>query len=91
MSLLHASLTSSKQCQAGVQKGHELFDSDTSGLASNEWKRYLNMTPDKLRQLLSPLPKQSQEEVKRYAANVMKGLRDALHYEELEKIFDLLK
>jgi hypothetical protein len=29
--------------------------------------------------------------VKRYAANVMKGLRDALHYEELEKIFDLLK
>ena len=62
-----------------------------SGHASDEWKRYLNMTPDQLRQLLSPLPKQSQEEVKRYAANVMKGLRDALHYDELEKIFDLLK
>ena len=62
-----------------------------SGHASDEWKRYLNMTPDQLRQLLSPLPKQSQEEVKRYAASVMKGLRDALHYDELEKIFDLLK
>jgi hypothetical protein len=35
--------------------------------------------------------RQSQEEVKRYAANVMKSLRDALHYDELEKIFDLLK
>lgn len=62
-----------------------------SGHASDEWKRYLNMTPDQLRQLLSPLPRQGQEEVKRYAATVMKGLRDALHYDELEKIFDLLK
>lgn len=62
-----------------------------SGHASDEWKRYLNMTPDQLRKLLSPLKGQSQDEVKRYAATVMKGLRDALHYDELERIFDLLK
>lgn len=62
-----------------------------SGHASDEWKRYLNMTPDQLRKLLSPLKGQSQDEVKLYAATVMKGLRDALHYDELEKIFDLLQ
>jgi integrase len=62
-----------------------------SGHASDEWKRYLNMTPDQLRKLLTPLPGQSQEEVRRYAATVMQGLRDALHYDEIEKIFDLLR
>jgi integrase len=62
-----------------------------SGHASDEWKRYLNTTPDQLRGLLSPLPGQSHDEVRRYAAVVMKGLRDALHYDELERIFDLLK
>jgi hypothetical protein len=62
-----------------------------SGHASDEWKRYLNMTPDQLRRLLTPLPGQSQDEVRRYAATVMKGLRDALHYDELEKIFDLIR
>ncbi len=41
--------------------------------------------------LFALLPGQSQEEVKRYATTVMKGLRDALHYDELEKIFDLMK
>jgi integrase len=61
-----------------------------SGHASDEWKRYLNMTPDQLRRLLAPLPGQSEDEVKRYAATVMKGLRDALHYDEIERIFDLL-
>jgi integrase len=62
-----------------------------SGHASDEWKRYLNMTPDQLRRLLTPLPGQSQDEVRRYAATVMKDLRDALHYDELERVFDLLK
>src|SRR5262245_55263722 len=62
-----------------------------SGHASDEWKRYLNMTPDQLRKLLTPLSGQSQDEVKRYATTVMKGLRDALHYDEIEKIFDLLR
>jgi integrase len=62
-----------------------------SGHASDEWKRYLNTTPDQLRRLLSPLAGQSDDEVRRYAAVVMKGLRDALHYDELERIFDLLK
>jgi integrase len=61
-----------------------------SGHASDEWKRYLNMTPDQLRGLLKPLPGQSEEEVKRYAAVVMKGLRDAMHYDEIERIFELL-
>jgi integrase len=62
-----------------------------SGHASDEWKRYLNMTPGQLRGLLKPLPGQSEDEVKHYAATVMKGLRDALHYDEIEKIFELLQ
>jgi integrase len=62
-----------------------------SGHASDEWKRYLNMTPDQMRRLLLPMEGQSQDEVNRYAATVMRGLRDALHYDEIEKIFDLLK
>jgi integrase len=61
-----------------------------SGHASDEWKRYLNMTPDQLRGLLSPLPGQSEDDVKHYAAVVMRGLRDALHYDEIEKIFDII-
>jgi integrase len=62
-----------------------------SGHSSEEWKRYLNMTPDELKRLLEPLPGQTKEEVQRYAAMVMKGLRDALGYEEIERLFDLLK
>jgi integrase len=62
-----------------------------SGHASDEWKRYLNMTPDQLRKLLLPLAGQTQDEVRRYAATVMRGLRDALHYDKIEKIFELLK
>jgi integrase len=62
-----------------------------SGHASEEWKRYLNTTPDQLRGLLAPLDGQTETEVKLYAAQVMKGLRGAMRYEELERIFDLLK
>lgn len=60
-------------------------------ISDQEWKRYLNMTPDQLRRMLTPRKGQSQDEVKLYAATVMKGLRDALHYDELERVFDLLK
>lgn len=62
-----------------------------SGHASDEWKRYLNMSPDQLRGLLAPLPGQTADEVNLYAATVMQGLRDAMRYEEFERIFDLLK
>lgn len=59
-----------------------------SGHQSEEWKRYLNVTPDQLRGLLAPRPTQSREEVKTFALDVMRQLRDALGYTELEKLFD---
>ena len=62
-----------------------------SGHASDEWKRYLNTTPDQLRGLLAPLDGQTADEVRRYAATVMKGLRDAMRYDEIEKIFEALE
>jgi integrase len=62
-----------------------------SGHASEEWKRYLNTTPDQLRGLLAPLDGQTAEDVKLYAAQVMRGLRDAMRYEEIEQIFAQLK
>jgi integrase len=62
-----------------------------SGHSSDEWKRYLNMTPDQLRGLLRPMERQTLDEVRLYAARVMKGLRDALGYEEIERLFNLLK
>jgi hypothetical protein len=38
-----------------------------SGHASEEWKRYLKVTPDQLRLLLDPVGKQTAEEVKEFA------------------------
>jgi integrase len=60
-----------------------------SGHASEEWKRYLNVTPDQLRRLLDPVGKQTAEEVKEFAQSVMKGLREAMQYDEIEKLFEL--
>jgi len=60
-----------------------------SGHASEEWKRYLNVTPDQLRRLLDPLGKQTAEEVKECARSVMKGLREAMQYDEIGKLFEL--
>jgi integrase len=60
-----------------------------SGHASEEWKRYLNVTPDQLRRLLDPVGKQKEEEVKKFARSVMKGLREAMQYDEIEKLFEL--
>lgn len=59
-----------------------------SGHASEEWKRYLNVTPDQLRRLLDPVGKQTVEEVKEFARSVMKGLREAMQYDEIEKLFE---
>jgi len=59
-----------------------------SGHASDEWKRYLNVTPDQLRRLLEPISDQTAEEVKEYARSVMKGLREAMRYDEIERLFD---
>jgi integrase len=42
-----------------------------SGHASDEWKRYLNMTPDQLQKLFTPLDGQVAEDVKRYGLNVL--------------------
>lgn len=60
-----------------------------SGHASEEWKRYLNVTPDQLRRLLDPIGEQTANEVKEYARNVMKGLREAMRYDEIERLFEL--
>jgi integrase len=49
-----------------------------SGHSSEEWKRYLNVTPDQLRRLLEPIGAQTKEEVREYAQSVMKGLREAM-------------
>jgi integrase len=60
-----------------------------SGHSSEEWKRYLNVTPDQLRRLLEPIGEQTVPEVKEYARSVMKGLREAMRYDEIEKLFEL--
>lgn len=58
-----------------------------SGHASDEWKRYLNMTPDQLQYLLEPLEGQDAQEVRTYAEEVMRGLRHALKYDQVERLF----
>jgi integrase len=60
-----------------------------SGHSSEEWKRYLNVTPDQLRRLLEPVGEQTAAEVKEYARSVMKGIREAMRYDEIEKLFEL--
>jgi integrase len=67
----------------------QAFILKASGHSSEEWKRYLNVTPDQLRRLLEPVGEQTPEEVKAYARLVMKGLREAMRYEEIERLFEL--
>jgi len=64
---------------------HKLIVACDAGMGSSV------MLASQLRKLLKPLPGQGADEVKRYAATVMRGLRDALHYDEIEKIFELLE
>jgi len=49
-----------------------------SGHSSDEWKRYLNVTPDMLHDLFTPLDGQDAEAVKAYGFEVMRQLTDAL-------------
>jgi integrase len=58
-----------------------------SGHASDEWKRYLNMMPDQLQYLLEPLEGQDAQAVRTFAEEVMRGLRYALKYDQVEKLF----
>ncbi|HKX31236.1 MAG TPA: site-specific integrase [Blastocatellia bacterium] len=57
-----------------------------SGHASEEWKRYLNMTPNQLQKLFKPLESQNAEEVKAYGLDVLRQLRDALGYSEIANL-----
>ncbi len=61
-----------------------------SGHASDEWKRYLNVKPNQLQNLFSPLESQSAEEVKAYARNILRQLREALGYDEIANLLSLL-
>jgi hypothetical protein len=45
-----------------------------SGHASDEWKRCLNMTPDQLQKLFTPLGGQTAEDVKKYRRHLRNGL-----------------
>jgi hypothetical protein len=49
-----------------------------SGHSSDEWKRYLNVTPDMLHDLFTPLEGQESEAVKNSGYEVMRQLTDAL-------------
>lgn len=57
-----------------------------SGHASDEWKRYLNVTPKQLQNLFTPLTDQTAEEVKAYGFMVLRQLRQALHYDEITSL-----
>jgi integrase len=54
-----------------------------SGHASEEWKRYLNVTPETLKGLFATLPGQDAEVVKQYGLEILRGLRDALKIDDL--------
>src|SRR5262245_13874993 len=49
-----------------------------SGHSTDEWKRYLNVTPDMLHDLFTPLDGQESEAVKAYGFEVMHQLTEAL-------------
>jgi integrase len=51
-----------------------------SGHSSEEWKRYLNVSPDQLRKLLDPFPGQDAKTVRAYGLDVMRQLTEALGY-----------
>ncbi len=57
-----------------------------SGHASDEWKRYLNMTPDQLQNLFKPLEGQDEEEVKSYGLEILRQLREALGYADIANL-----
>jgi integrase len=57
-----------------------------SGHASDEWKRYLNVTPKQLQKLFRPLKDQSEEDVKSYGLDVLRQLREALGYDEIANL-----
>jgi integrase len=61
-----------------------------SGHASEEWKRYLNMTPDQLQNLFQPLEEQDAGEVKTYGLDVLRQLREALGYSEIANLIALI-
>jgi hypothetical protein len=61
-----------------------------SGHASEEWKRYLNMTPDQLQNLFSPREGQDAGEVKAYGLDVLRQLRETLGYSEIANLIALL-
>jgi hypothetical protein len=61
-----------------------------SGHASDEWKRYLNVTPNQLQNLLKPIGDQKAEEVKSYGMGVLRQLREALGYDEIADLITLL-
>src|SRR6266498_2597221 len=62
-----------------------------SGHASDEWKRYLNMTPDQLQKLFNPLEGQVVEDVKRYGLDVLQQLREALGYTDIANLIASLE
>ncbi|MCI0539639.1 MAG: hypothetical protein L0Z50_30900 [Verrucomicrobiales bacterium] len=62
-----------------------------SGHASDEWKRYLNMTPGQLQNLFRPLEGQDTDEVKSYGLEVLRQLRDALGYSEIANLIASLE
>jgi len=49
-----------------------------SGHASDEWKRYLNVTPDQLQSLFTPMAEQETEAVKTFGLEVMRQLVEAM-------------
>jgi integrase len=57
-----------------------------SGHASEEWKRYLNMTPNQLQNLFKPLNGQNTEEVKEYGLEILRQLREALGYDAIASL-----
>ena len=79
--LLHAFI--SRWILAGVPPAVAL---KASGHASEEWKRYLNITPDQLQNLFRPLEGQDAEEVKAYGLDVLRQLREALGYSEIANL-----
>ena len=50
----------------------------SSGHHSDEWKRYLNVTPDGLRELFRLLDGQDEHAVKTFGVDVLNGLKSAL-------------
>jgi hypothetical protein len=61
---------------------------EASGL---RWKRYLNMTPDQLQKLFTPLEGQVVEDVKRYGLDVLQQLREALAYTDIANLIASLE